>query len=234
MHWRLIQMNNTAIIPARGGSKRIPRKNLIPILGVPIIARTIENIRSSGVFTEIIVSTEDEEIAKIATSYGARAEFRRHQTLSNDFTTTKPVVIDTIETYGISDPQTLVCVVYATSMLIKPAQYSNSALLASELSHGEQLLAVKRFTHPVERAFVNSPLGSLEYRWPEFSEKRTQDLPVSLFDCGQFYWATQATWVSDRPLTKRFGFQIGNLDAIDLDEMSDLSDLEMLLKLRIE
>ncbi len=230
----MIQINNTAIIPARGGSKRIPRKNLIPILGVPIIARTIENIRSSGVFAEIIVSTEDEEIAEIAKLYGARAEYRRPQTLSDDFTTTKPVVIDAIEAYEISNPDSLVCVVYATSMLIKPAQYFDSSLLASDLSHGEQLLAVKRFTHPVERSFMNSPLGSLEYRWPEFSEKRTQDLPVSFFDCGQFYWARQSTWVSNNPLVKRYGFPIGNFDAIDLDEISDLKDLEILLKLKIE
>jgi pseudaminic acid cytidylyltransferase len=227
----LIQINNTAIIPARGGSKRIPRKNLIPILGVPIIARTIENIRSSGVFAEIIVSTEDQEIAEIATSYGARAEYKRPQNLSDDFTTTKPVVIDAIETYGISDPQTLVCVVYATSMLIKPAQYSNSSLMANDLLHGEQLLAVKRFTHPVERSFRNSPQGGLEYRWPEFSEKRTQDLPVSFYDCGQFYWARQSTWLSSSPLIRRYGFTIANFDAIDLDEVSDLKDLEILLKL---
>jgi pseudaminic acid cytidylyltransferase len=230
----LIKISNIAIIPARGGSKRIPRKNLIPILGVPIIARTIENIKSSGVYTEIIVSTEDEEIAEIATMHGARAEFKRLQMLSDDFTTTKPVVIDAIKTYGISDPDTLVCVVYATSVLIKPAQFLNSSVLASNLLQGEQLLAVKSFTHPIERSLINSPLGGLEYRWPEFSEKRTQDLPVSLFDCGQFYWARQATWVSNLPLTKRYGFQIGNFDAIDLDEMSDLSDLEILLKLRID
>lgn len=197
---------------------------------MPILGRTIQNLQASQVFSEIIVSTEDSEIAEVANSFGASTEPRRSSHLSDDYTPTKPVVIDAIKNFNISDPNTLICVVYATSLLIKPHQYVEAQTIANKLEEGEQLLAIKKFQHPIERSFVIASSGNLEYKWPDNAQKRTQDFATSYYDCGQFYWASRKTWLSSQAIQKRIGYEVGNFDAIDLDEISDLEDLIRIIK----
>lgn len=198
---------------------------------MPILGRTIQNLRESHVFSEIFVSTEDSEIAEVAISFGASAEPRRSADLSDDYTSTKPVVINAIKNFNISDPNTLICVVYATSLLITPHQYTDARDIANKLEEGEQLLAIKKFPHPIERSFITSSSGNLEYKWPDNAQKRTQDFSPSYFDCGQFYWARRNTWLSTEIIRRRIGFELGNFDAIDLDEISDLEDLDKIIKI---
>jgi CMP-N-acetylneuraminic acid synthetase len=199
---------------------------------MPILGRTIQNLRNSQIFSEIFVSTEDREIAEIAVGFGARVEPRRSIDLSDDYTPTKPVVVDAIKNFNISDSNTLICVVYSTSVLIGPNQYIDASKIAISLEEGEQLLAIKRFSHPIERSFIVSSSGALEYKWPNNAQKRTQDFPTSYYDCGQFYWATRNTWMSSGEIRKRIGFELGTFDAIDVDEVSDLKDLERIIELK--
>ena len=182
-------MKNIAIITARGGSKRIPKKNIKEFCSKPIIAYSIEAALESGVFDEVMVSTDSSEIAEIAVQYGAKVPFMRSEKTSNDYATTVDVITEVIEEYlkrGMKFDY-FMCIYptapFITGDVIKEAM---SNVLDSE---AEALIPVVRFSFPPQRAFIINN-GIIRYEFPEYERTRSQDLEPIYHDCGQFYICT--------------------------------------------
>lgn len=185
---------NVAIIPARGGSKRIPRKNIRAFAGLPMIAHSIRAAQDSGIFDRIVVSTDDQEIAAIARQYGADTPFVRPPELSDDHTGTMEVVQDAIARIEL-DGNRLdhVCCLYAT------APFVTGSLLRKGLdvlrdSGRSYAFTVATFGFPIQRALRLAPGGGLEPMYPEYRLTRSQDLEEAYQDAGQFYWGRAAAW----------------------------------------
>lgn len=189
-----------AVIPARGGSKRIPRKNIKPFCGKPMIAWSIEAARQSACFDKIIVSTDDDEIATLASQYGADVPFIRPPELSDDHTGTIPVIAHAIEWmqqhHGSVD---LACCLYATAPFV----------MAEDLRRGmDRLLqtgadyafAVTSFPFPIQRAIRITQQQRVEMFAPQYFNTRSQDLEEAFHDAGQFYWGKASAWLAGTPL----------------------------------
>lgn len=182
-------MNSIAIIPARGGSKRIPRKNIKDFLGKPIIAYSIEAALESGVFDEVMVSTDDEEIAEVARKYGASVPFLRSEKTSNDYATTADVINEVLEEYtklGI-DFDYVACI-YATAPFVTAENLRYAGRLLGEGKYDSTFSCVE-FSYPILRSMVVDKEGRISMKWPEYSQARSQDLPKFYHDAGQFYMA---------------------------------------------
>ncbi|APC15349.1 pseudaminic acid cytidylyltransferase [Pseudomonas frederiksbergensis] len=189
-------MSAIAIIPARGGSKRIPRKNLKLFHGEPMIAHSIRVALESGLFDEVIVSTEDEEIAALARTLGAQVPFMRPAELADDFTGTAAVIVHALETMqklGRFFDQA--CCIYATAPLLQQRYLRQGA--ESLALHPEKSFAfsVCDFGFPVQRALTLNPQGALTPLYPEYRNTRSQDLPTAYQDAGQFYWGRSEAWL---------------------------------------
>jgi len=183
-------MQTIAIIPARGGSKRIPRKNILPFCGKPMIARSIEAALESRVFDAVVVSTDDEEIASVAESCGALAPFRRPPELSNDHAATIPVIAHAIRWWEENRaPVEFACCIYATAPFLRPEFLHEGFRILKEKLDAEFALSVTSYAFPIFRAIQIAESGRVEMFWPENDIKRSQDLPEALHDAGQFYWA---------------------------------------------
>ncbi|MDL2226360.1 pseudaminic acid cytidylyltransferase [Deltaproteobacteria bacterium OttesenSCG-928-M10] len=179
---------NMAIIPARGGSKRIPGKNFKAFAGKPMIAWPIETARASGLFDRVIVSTDSDEIARVAVEYGAEVPFRRPAELSDDHTPTAPVLVHAIERLCAHGPEPeYLCCLYPTSPFVL-ADDLKRGLDTVKNSGAPGALSVTTFEFPILRAFKTMPDGSLAFNWPEHELTRSQDLPEFYHDAGQFYW----------------------------------------------
>lgn len=187
-----------AVIPARGGSKRIPRKNIKNFNGKPMIAWSIEAAKESGLFEKIIVSTDDEEIAEIASEWGAEVPFVRPPELSNDFVATTEVIAHATQ-WAIDQKfdLELVCCIYATAPFVR----------VEDLKRGQEVLdsgdwdyafTVTDFAASIFRSFKETEQGGLEMFFPEHFDTRSQDLPVALHDAGQFYWGRSEAWIQGR------------------------------------
>ncbi len=179
-------MKSVAIITARGGSKRIPRKNIKPFLGRPIIEYSIEAALQSGMFTEVMVSTDDEEIAQIARNAGAKVPFMRSEGTSNDFATTAEVIEEVLNAYeriGKSFDQ--VCCIYPTAPFVT-ANAVKTAMMLLEQEMSDAVIPVVKFSFPPQRCVVIND-NRLTAKWPEDMKKRSQDLEPFYHDCGQFY-----------------------------------------------
>jgi N-acylneuraminate cytidylyltransferase len=181
-----------AIIPARGGSKRIPFKNIRPFDGVPIIAYSIRLALSCGLFTRVVVSTDSDDIARVAREHGAETPFVRPAELSDDHTGTMPVVQHVLVALG--EPFEFVCCIYATAPFLQ-ARYIQTGLRALE-SRPEKSYAfsVTSFGFPVQRALGVTADGGLDALYPQYRLTRSQDLPPAWHDAGQFYWGRAAAW----------------------------------------
>lgn len=189
-----------AIIPARGGSKRIPRKNIKEFRGKPMIAYSIEAAQQSGMFDRVIVTTEDEEIATIARSLGAWIPFMRPKELSDDHTATIPVIahaIQTLQTNG--EVIDAVCCIYATAPFIRPEDII-SAYNALITQNKHYAFPVTTFPFPIFRGVKRDDNGTIEMFWPEHFATRSQDLKEAYHDVGQFYWGTPEAWLSGKPI----------------------------------
>ena len=186
-----------AIIPARGGSKRIPRKNIKPFLGVPLLQRTLTTLLDAGLFDRIVVSTDDSEIAALALESGVEAPFIRPDNLSDDHTGTTPVVVHAIgELEGDSGTQLgNVCCVYPGAVLIT-AGTLRAGLDLLVAPGTEQVMTASTFPAPIQRAYRLSDGGFAEMMWPENRSVRSQDLETAYHDAGQFYWAHRDTWLA--------------------------------------
>lgn len=181
---------NLCIIPARGGSKRIPRKNIKEFNGKPMIAYSIEAALKSGCFDRVIVSTDDVEIANIAESFGAEAPFLRPAELSNDHAGTLPVIKHAVEWFEkVGEEPDYVCCLYATAPF---AQAKVIALAYEQLktSKVDYCFTVTSFAFPIQRAVKLTGQNGLEMFYPEYFNTRSQDLEEAYHDAGQFYWGT--------------------------------------------
>lgn len=189
-----------AVLPARGGSKRIPRKNIRPFCGKPIILWPIGVALESGLFDRIIVSTDDEEIAEVARSGGAEVPFVRPADLSNDTTGTTEVVAHAI-TWAIDQGLKVseVCCIYPTAPMITVEDLrAGQALL--ETGRWSFVFTATDFAAPIFRAFHQTEEGGVEMFDPSHFTTRSQDLPRALHDAGQFYWGKPASWLSGEVL----------------------------------
>ena len=181
-------MSCVAIIPARGGSKRIPRKNIRPFAGKPIIGYSIEAALQSQLFDRVIVSTDDAEIAAVAESFGAEVPFLRPAELADDFAGTNAVVKQCLEWLREhNDPVDFACCLYATApfVQVKYLRDGYDRLVASGKSYA---FSVTSFSFPVQRAIRINEDGNVEALYPEMIAMRSQDLEEAYHDAGQFYW----------------------------------------------
>lgn len=178
------------VIPARGGSKRIPRKNIKDFNGKPMIAYSIEAAILSGCFDKVIVSTDDLEIAGVAKQYGAQVPFMRPETLSNDYAGTLPVIKHAVEWFdGQEALPTQVCCLYATAPFVT-AQHIQNAYQQLLDTQSEYCFTVTTFPFPIQRAIKLSEDNRVEMFYPKFFNTRSQDLEEAFHDAGQFYWGT--------------------------------------------
>ena len=187
-------MNNVAIIPARGGSKRIPRKNLKPFDGVPMIARSIQTALDSGLFAQVVVSTDDDEIAELARACGAQVPFMRPAELADDFTGTAAVIAHALQAMQ-GQAVDFACCLYATAPLLQTRFLQQGLGLLQQHPDKAFAFSVCDFGFPVQRALTLDAEGALTALYPEFRQTRSQDLPPAYQDAGQFYWGRTDAWL---------------------------------------
>lgn len=187
-----------AVIPARGGSKRIPRKNIKPFCGKPMVARSIEAALESGCFDRVIVSTDDLEIAEVACHYGAEVPFIRPAELSDDHTGTIPVIRHAVEWFIANDeaPEQ-VCCIYATAPFVS-GEDIRRGLEALTRNDCDYALSVTSYAFPIQRAIRITSACRVEMFNPEHFNTRSQDLEEAYHDAGQFYWGRASAWLSAR------------------------------------
>ena len=186
-----------AVIPARGGSKRIPRKNIRPFAGKPIIVWPIKTALSSGLFDQVVVSTDDAEIAEVACGAGALVPFMRPENLSDDYADTKSVVRHAISELKLeTEPEVQVCCIYPTSVFVD-TQLLSEGLEKLRGGNARFVLSITSVDSSVYRSFNKNEDDQITMLFPENYAKRTQDLPNLYCDAAQFYWATVSAWQSD-------------------------------------
>jgi len=215
-----------AVIPARGGSKRIPRKNIKPFAGRPMIAYAIDAARACGLFDHIVVSTDDEEIAALARSLGAEVPFMREAELSDDHAGTVPVIAAAIRACAaLGWHAGQVCCIYpGVPLLLADDLVRAHALLAD----ADYAFAVAPFPAAVQRAMRRDAAGTMSPMYPENVRTRTQDLEPAYYDAGQFYWGTAAAWLSGQsPHVNGRGLVIPEWRAVDIDTPDDWTRAEL-------
>lgn len=225
-------MANLCIIPARGGSKRIPRKNIKDFLGKPIIAYSIETALNSRLFDEVMVSTDDEEIKQVALKYGAKVPFLRSEEGANDFASTMDVIKEVFFEYEKLDKSfDNVCCFYPCSPLTTVDRLKEGyALLVSK--NFDSVFPIMSFSFPIQRA-VKFSKGKISFFYPKYEAFRSQDLEKSYHDAGQFYWLKKKLVKhSDRIVTKNTGaIVISELEGQDIDNLSDWKLAELKYRL---
>lgn len=218
------------IIPARGGSKRIPRKNIRDFCGKPIIAWSIQAAQESGCFEHIIVSTDDDEIGQVAEYYGAQTLFRRASNLSDDHTPTVPVIADAICQSYLND-QIPVCCLYATAPFLLPEYLGGGCRLLEE-TQASFVMSVTTFPYPIQRALRRNDSGSVKMLNPMLIQTRSQDLEETWHDAGQFYWARAKTWTSGESMLGggAYGLPLPRHHVQDIDSEEDWSRAEWMMR----
>lgn len=225
-------MSNFAIIPARGGSKRIPRKNIKDFLGKPIIAYSIEAALKSQLFDEVMVSTEDDEIAKIAVKYGAKVPFLRNAATSNDFASTMEVIQEVVSEYKIQFGKVfdLVCCIYPTAPLIQVHHLKKGLDFLLEKNF-DSVFPVVAFGYPVWRGVEITDDGKTQMVWPEYQNSRSQDLKKVYHDAGQWYWIN-IKYLGETAFTNNSASIILSEEEVqDIDNLTDWKLAEMKYKL---
>lgn len=187
-----------AVIPARGGSKRIPRKNIKPFCGKPMIAWSIEAAIQSGCFDHVIVSTDDSEIAEVSRQYGAQVPFMRPAALSDDHTGTTAVIAHAINWFAVQGqmPQQ-VCCVYATAPFVSAADLRHGLKLLTD-SGADYAFSVTSYAFPIQRAIRITDANRVEMFNPAHFNTRSQDLEEAYHDAGQFYWGQADAWLNNK------------------------------------
>lgn len=193
---------NVAVIPARGGSKRIPRKNIKQFGGKPMIAWSIEAALASGCFERVIVSTDDMGIADVARQYGAEVPFIRPAVLSDDYTGTVAVIAHTIEWLKDNEQSPeYVCCLYATAPFIDPQDLTRGLNALAEAGEScSYALSVTSYAFPIQRAIRITEAGRIDMFYPEHYSTRSQDLEEAFHDAGQFYWGKTEAWSKGMPV----------------------------------
>lgn len=227
-------MANICIIPARGGSKRIPRKNIKPFLGKPIIAYSIQAALESGLFEEVMVSTDDLEIAEIAKEYGAKVPFLRSPKNSDDFATTFDVIEEVIKNYKseLNKEFDNLCCLYSCAPFVNKETLSSGKKILVE-NKFDSVFPIVAFSFPIQRALIKLK-GKISLIHEEHLTTRSQDLEEHFHDAGQFYWCnTKALLSSKKLLTSNTGgVVISELEAQDIDTETDWKLAELKYQLR--
>lgn len=219
-----------AVIPARGGSKRIPRKNIKLFYDKPMVAWSIEAARLSRLFEHVIVSTDDAEIAEVAKQYGAEVPFMRPDELSNDHVGTTPVIAHATQ-WALDQgfDVTAVCCIYATAPFIQV----DDLMRGCEALHSgdwDYAFTVTDFAAPIFRSFKQADEGGIEMFFPEYFSTRSQDLPVALHDAGQFCWGRPTAWLGGKRVFDRHSkpVMIPRWRVQDIDTQDDWARAEIL------
>ena len=218
-----------AVIPARGGSKRIPRKNIRSFAGRSMISYAIDAARESGLFDHIIVSTDDLEISEIARANGAETPFVRPTHLADDLTSTVPVIAHAIQVYldkGWNG--NYVCCIYATAPLIRGKDLSKTLTLLKQ-SGVDYCFPIAEYPSPIQRALVRNEEGLTTPYFPEFELTRTQDLKPTYQDAGQFYWGRRDAWLNNMDIhSGGVGYLVPHGRVVDIDTEEDWARAEAL------
>ena len=211
-------MKTVAIITARGGSKRIPRKNIKEFCGKPILAYSIEAALKSGLFDTVMVSTDDEEIAEIGKKYGAEVPFYRSEKTANDFATTNDVLLEVLEEYENRGQRfDVACCIYPTAPFITAEKIKDATEKLMD-SDADTLIPVVSFSYPPQRAMVIEN-GRLVFKYPQYIDSRSQDLEKHYHDVGQFYvFRTEAFKVNKK-------LMLGNILPYEISEM-EVQDID--------
>lgn len=223
---------NLAVIPARGGSKRIPRKNIRLFSGKPIIAYSIDAAISSGLFDRIVVSTDDQEIADVAQSCGADVPFMRPPELADDSAETLPVVRHAIESLqGQGTIPQYVCCIYATAPFLTAANLHRGLAMLRQTG-AEYAFSVTTFPSPIQRAVKITPSGRITMFQPENFHKRSQDLEEAYHDAAQFYWGRSSAFLAAIPLFSEQAAPVPlpRYQVQDLDTLEDWSRAELMFR----
>ena len=209
-----------AVIPARGGSKRIPRKNIKLFAGRPMIAYAIAAARDSGLFDRIVVSTDDVEIADVARAQGAEVPFLRAPELADDYAGTVPVIADAIgRCAAIGWQPEQVCCIYPGVPLLRPQDLRDALAL---LADADYAFTVSHFPAALQRALKRDAQGAMSPFFPEHVATRSQDLEPGYYDAGQFYWGRAHAWLSGQsPHVNGRGLVIPAWRAVDIDTPDD-------------
>jgi len=222
---------NIAIIPARGGSKRIPRKNIKTFAGKPMIAHAIEAAQKCGLFEHIIVSTDDEEIASIGREWGAETPFFRPEELSNDQATTVPVIAHGIQACSeLGWIAKYVCCIYPAVPFIQISDLKESLAFLIQ-QNVDYCFPVTEFPSPIQRAMRRLAGGKMQPIYPAHEFTRTQDLETAYHDAGQFYWGTSNAWCTNPGIHgSGVGLPIPSWRVVDIDTPSDWDRAEVLFQ----
>lgn len=226
------EIKTLAIITARGGSKRIPRKNIKPFLGYPIIKYSIDAAKNADCFDEVMVSTDDREIAEISRRLGANVPFLRSEAAANDFATTADVIGEVLNEYGERGQRfDYACCIYPTAPFISPERLKKGFELLKEKG-ADSAIPVVRFSYPIQRALKIED-GRLLMIWPENLNKRSQDLMSAYHDAGQFYWLKVDNFLKQRRLftENTCPIEVPESEVQDIDNEGDWKMAEMKYKL---
>ena len=223
--------NNIAIIPARGGSKRIPRKNIKEFLGKPIIAYSIQTALQSGLFSEVMVSTDDEEIAEIAKKYGAKVPFMRSAKNANDYATTMDVINEVLDFYKKQGTSfDYVCCMYPTAPLARVEHIKEGfEKLSTKGLH--TVFPVVAFSYPIWRGLEIDENGHTKMIWKEHLNARSQDLKQVYHDAGQWYWLNPKEVTNTVFTPKTASVILKEEEVQDIDTLSDWTMAEMKYKM---
>lgn len=226
-----------AVIPARGGSKRIPRKNIKTFHGKPMIAWSIQAALGSGCFDEVWVSTDDAEIAQVAQEYGAKVPFLRPEELSNDFATTADVMqhaVNFFENENEIRPD-YVCCLYATAPFVIQQDLRNGLSLI-QAERVDYVFSATTFPFPIQRAIKLTEQGHVEMFSPEYFNTRSQDLEEAWHDAGQFYWGTAEAWLNKSVIFSDQSkiVELPRYRVQDIDTADDWSRAELMANLLLE
>jgi N-acylneuraminate cytidylyltransferase len=219
-------MSIVAIIPARGGSKRIPEKNIRPFAGRPIIAYPIQAARDSGLFDRIIVSTDSPKIGAIATEYGAEVPFLRPAELADDMAATAPVIVHALQWLAEQgQPATHFCCIYPAAPFVRPEDL-RSGLERLRAAGAVTAFSVAAYATPIFRALKINEQGALDMIWPEYEMSRSQDLPAAYHDAGQFYWGDSGKFLVEKRLYASVSIPVV-LPGMLVQDIDTLEDWEM-------
>ncbi|NLK85492.1 MAG: pseudaminic acid cytidylyltransferase [Aeromonadales bacterium] len=222
-------MNNIAVIPARGGSKRIPYKNIKDFLGKPLICYTIQAALDSGIFSSVVVSTDDEDIMIVSEKSGARVPFMRDKKLADDFTGTYDVVKDAyFRLTAMGEQIDNVCCIYATAPLLT-GNHLKKAYDKFVTQNADSLISVCEFSFPIQRAFIINAQGNIAYREPQYAMTRSQDLEPCYQDCGQFYFYKDTCFTQGK-FAKQIAYQMPRYRVIDIDTLEDFDYAKAIYK----
>jgi pseudaminic acid cytidylyltransferase len=222
-----------AVIPARGGSKRIPRKNIRPFCGVPLLARTIELLGQTRLFHRVVVSTDDDEVAAVAEKAGAEVPFRRPPELSGDHVATAPVIEHALRAMiDRGFEPAFVCCAYPAAILARGEDLATAYGMLRDMSC-DYVFTATPFAASIHRALRVLPAGGVGMYWPQFEQTRSQDLEPAYHDAGQFYWGRHEAWLDRRPIYSKNSRMliVPHSRSQDIDTLEDWERAEMIFEI---